>query len=393
MNKKNNILKYKKVLTIVSVYDIDGIVDNYLIYYLSSLKSVSSRIIIVVNGILTDKGKKRLNSITNEIYIRKNQGFDFGAYRDVIQNYLQKDELDKYQELILCNDTCFGPFVPFKNIFLQMEREDLKFWSINYIDDLLLPHFQSYFMVFRKEAIRLVLNFLEKEVDDKVTYMPYAHGYEHALSELILKSDISTDFYTSKMESSYDIDIFGAPDYAIKYLEFPFLKRKVFSESLYHRENCLEALRLIKENFKYPLPYILENVNRIYHKDFGNKIEGPYSTNIYTFQKNYTSREEVIAFCEKYEKIYLYGNGYLSVLFMARFRRYMKEFGGYIVSDEYYKENLYKKEQIYPLSYIEENVPIIVTLMKDSSLEVVDKVRRRKNILFLSIKQEDIFES
>lgn len=386
MKKKQKTAEYKKTLAIVSLYDPDGIVDNYIIFFLSSLKNVVDRMIVAVNGKVTEEGKRKLKMVTDEIYIRKNTGFDFGAYKDVLENYMAYQEIAVYKELILCNDTCFGPLISFKDIFARMCSADIKVWSINYIDDVLLPHFQSYFMIFREEAIELVLRFLHCEVDSTETVMEQAHGYEHALSEVILQSGIKTDFYTSNIEMDHNIDIFGAPDYAIKNLGFPMLKKKILSEEICQKENCVEALRLISQEGKYPLNYILETGERVYHRDFSKEVNNTYLSEIRTFEKNDTTRERVIEFCHKYKKIYVYGNGYMSVLFMARFRRYMNEFLGYIVSDECYKNSTCKGDPIYPLSQIDKDMPIIVALMKESSIQVMDKIKDRKKVLFLSIK-------
>lgn len=375
---------HRDSLAIMSIYDPDGIIDDYIIFYLLSLKTVTNRIVVVVNGKLTNSGRHKLNSITEEIYIRENTGFDFGAYKDVLENYLKCEDVIQYQELILCNDTCFGPLIPFTDIFSKMNIEDLKVWSINYIDDLLLPHFQSYFLVFRDETIEIMLNFLHNEVDSKTTELTQAHGYEHGLSEVLLMNHIKSGFYTFKYQKNYNIDIFKAPDHAIKSLGYPMLKKKAFSQEFYIKENCMEALRLIEEKTEYPLEYIRKNVKRIYHRDIPKKIEKSYLTCLYTFGGNQTKREDVIEFCEKYKKVFVYGNGYMSKLIMARFRRYMNEFGGYIVSDEFYKEDSYKGEKIYPLSCIDREIPIIVALMKESTMQVMEKMYKRENVLFLS---------
>lgn len=375
----------KKTLAIAVFYDPDGIADDYFIYFLSSLKSIADRLIVVVNGKLAE-GEDRLADVADDIYVRQNTGFDFGAYRDAAENYLKPGEMEGYEELILCNDTCFGPFVPFKDIFLKMSGRGLKFWSMNYVEDLLLPHFQSYFMVFREEAISFVLKFLHKEVDDRAVDMAQAHGYEHGLSEEIMGSGLKTDYYTSGIHGYHDIDIFGAPDYAMKKLGFPFLKKKCFSRDFGRRENCLEALRMVCEEGKYPVRLILECVRRIYGAEFPEEeIKMPHLSDISVFEKNAVSGKAVIQFCRQYKKVYVYGNGYVSALFMARFRRYMEEFGGYVVSDEYFVNGIYKGDKVYALSYIGKDVPLIIALGKESSWQVADKVRGRKNVMFLSI--------
>ncbi|MCX4339242.1 MAG: hypothetical protein OSJ72_06310 [Lachnospiraceae bacterium] len=378
------------MLAIVSAYDRDGIIDNYLIFYLTLLKRVANRLVVAVNGKLTMAGEERLMAVADEIYCRPNVGFDFGAYKDVLENYLKPGELEQYQELILCNDTCYGPFVPFEDIFARMRENSPEFWSMNYIEDPLLPHFQSYFMVASGRGICLVRDFLLQEVDSDTGNPIEACGYEHGLSEVILSSGIKTDYYTSKAEGHHDLDIFAAPDYVMKLLGLPLLKRRAFSSELAMKDNCRRAIQMIVAQGTYPLSYILENVGRIYHEDFSDILQHSYVTEMSFFEKNYVSRQEVISFCKDHKKIYLYGNGYMSILFMARFERYMNAFGGYVVSDEYYEEKPDKKEQIYRLSQIEKESPLIVAMTSKVAIQIVDRIRDRKNILFLSIDPEII---
>lgn len=380
----------KETLAIVSIYDRDGIIDEYLIFYLASLRVIADCLIVAVNGELTQGGREKLMTVADEIYLRPNTGFDFGAYKDVIENYLRAEELKHYNKVILCNDTCYGPFVSFENIFVQMRERDAEFWSMNYIEDPLLPHFQSYFMVFAGSAIGLLADFLENEVDSGIVNPIQACGYEHGLSEIILSSGIRTDYYTSDVKEYHDLDIFGAPDYALELLGLPLLKRRAFSDELSFKDNCRRALHMVAKRGSYPIAYILENVYRIYHHDVSKALQKSYITEMSFFEKNYTSREEVIAFCQEHKKVYLYGNGYMSVLFMARFQRYMNVFGGYVVSDEYYVETLDQTKQVYKLSQIDLEAPLIVAMTEKVATQIADRVKERKNVLFLSINPEGI---
>lgn len=108
-----------KRLGIFVFYDKDGIVDNYIDYLLEDLSKSLSDLIIVVNGILNDNGKKIFLRYTDRIVIRKNIGFDAGAYVDILLNYIGQENLKKWDELILCNDTFYGPFIPFSDIFAR----------------------------------------------------------------------------------------------------------------------------------------------------------------------------------------------------------------------------------------------------------------------------------
>ena len=59
--------EYKGSLAIMSVYDPDGIIDDYIIFYLTSLKTVADRIIVVINGKLNVSGEHKLRTVTDEI--------------------------------------------------------------------------------------------------------------------------------------------------------------------------------------------------------------------------------------------------------------------------------------------------------------------------------------
>lgn len=65
-----------KRMGIFFVYDKDGIIDEYIVYLLNSLKNFMDRLIVVSNGLLTSGSKEKLKRITDEILIRDNTGFD-----------------------------------------------------------------------------------------------------------------------------------------------------------------------------------------------------------------------------------------------------------------------------------------------------------------------------
>lgn len=102
-------------------YDKEGIVDEYVEFLLKELCRCLSSLVIIINGNVSVKGRLILEKYTDEIYIRDNKGFDGGAYKDVLINMLGWSRIQKYDELVLCNDTFYGPFVSFESIFNDME--------------------------------------------------------------------------------------------------------------------------------------------------------------------------------------------------------------------------------------------------------------------------------
>lgn len=376
----------ESVMAVMSVYDAEGIIDDYVLYYLNLLRKVTDRVIVIVNGYVGAEGKERLQSVADDIFIRPNRGFDFGAFKDVMKNYLPDTIWNDYQEIILCNDSCFGPFVPFEEIFHTMRGRNLEFWSINYRDNILIPYFESYFMVFSGRALGLLKSFLDEVVNGDVMDMTCAQGYEHDLSESVMQQGILAGCYTSGQERYPNLDIYRAPDYAVEYLGLPLLKKKCFSQEMIEKENCYAALEWIKKNTDYPIEYIERAVQRNYAFRIRKEdIERKHESRPHYFWKFYVSWEELISYCREHERVYIYGKGYLSTFITAHFRRYMNEFGGYIVSDEYYTKEMEADETVLPLSAVGKDAPIIVALLEERTREVSGVLEGWNNVVWLSV--------
>ena len=143
-----------KRLCIFCFYDSKGIVDKSVEYLLGELTLNSDRLVIVVNGNIEDDSKKTIETYSKDIVVRENAGYDAGAYKFAIFKYLKIEEVRQYDELILCNDTFIGPFVPFKDIFATMGKRECDWWAINGVNWKFLPDIQSYFWVFNKSIIQ-----------------------------------------------------------------------------------------------------------------------------------------------------------------------------------------------------------------------------------------------
>lgn len=152
-------------LAIFQCHDKDGIIDDYIPYLLNDLKECLSRLVIVVNGFLTTEGRAKLQTLTKDVFVREDAGFDAAAWKEGMIDYLGWEEVAKYDELILLNDTFFGPFYPFRQVFEEMDKKPVDFWGLTVhgempiegINKKLCPypmwptHIQSYFLVIRKQ--------------------------------------------------------------------------------------------------------------------------------------------------------------------------------------------------------------------------------------------------
>lgn len=129
-------------------YDKDDLVQEYVHYYLKELHNVAQKIVFVTVSTISNEDVEKLQRFNVEVVRRENIGYDFYSYKVGIAQL----ELDGYDELIICNDSVFGPIFPMKSIFKSMQNRVCDFWGIT-DSDLIAHHLQSYFLVFRKSVL------------------------------------------------------------------------------------------------------------------------------------------------------------------------------------------------------------------------------------------------
>lgn len=144
-----------KRFAIYLFYDKDGIVDDYITYFLERFKPFTAKLWIVVNGKLTEEGRQKLLPFADKILVRQNTGFDAWAYKYALETY-GYDKLPEFDELILCNYTFYGPFWPLENLFADMDRTPCDWWSLfkwYEQDPIEYQHMPSFWTVYRKSLL------------------------------------------------------------------------------------------------------------------------------------------------------------------------------------------------------------------------------------------------
>jgi rhamnosyltransferase len=110
-------------------YDPRGMVDDYVVYKLERLRAFADHLFVVVNGDLTDEGRARLEPLADTVWQRPNVGFDVWGYKEALAEF-GRDRLAEYDELLLMNNTWFGPVNPFEPVFERMDAQPLDFWGM-----------------------------------------------------------------------------------------------------------------------------------------------------------------------------------------------------------------------------------------------------------------------
>lgn len=110
------------------VFDRRGMIEEYVEYALRGLRDDAEHILVVVNGALSAEGRERLEGVADDILVRPNEGFDIAGHKAGLDHL--GDRLAEYDEIVLTNDTWFGPVRPYRPVFERMDAQDVDFWGM-----------------------------------------------------------------------------------------------------------------------------------------------------------------------------------------------------------------------------------------------------------------------
>ena len=260
-------------LVIYVVYDRRGDVGDYVVYALAALRQHAARILVVVNGSLTDAGRTKLADVTDEILVRPNEGFDIGAHRDALHHV--GSGIDAFDEVILANDTWYGPIREFGPVFERMDSRTVDFWGMTehpeqipnpFTGGGVLPrHLQSFWIAVRKRM------FLSLDWRTYWAELPVIATYNDAI---LLHEAVFTKYFDDRGFSS-DV-AFPASDYPSEHAAIfhadllvrdgcPLLKRRtLFHHPTFLLRHAIIGRDLVAEadSFGYPIGLIYDDLAR-----------------------------------------------------------------------------------------------------------------------------------
>ncbi len=342
-----------KRLAIFSYYDPAGAIRQSSLELVKELNCAAAKLIIVVNGHLENKAP--FSEITDAIVFRQNTGYDVGAYHEIIMSPGFLEEVKAYDELIFCNSSFFGPFIPLKEIFEKMESSECDFWGISSSEKNLVHHIQSYFLVFRKSIASgdFLQDYFKAFVHPgKMDYADVCNVFENGLCGYLLENGFSFNAYKRDIAC----DCYFNPYGSLALDGLPILKKKIFEKDFFDRQQVLAALHFIKEQYHYDVNCILEEAVsrygiRIEESDLSKEVSVILKTD---FHQNALLKDwkEIKSFIDKNNGIYIYGNGYDAAhVFNSFFFTYLNPgFSGFITCTDI--RSGYMKE--YPVTSLEE---------------------------------------
>lgn len=374
----------KKRVCIFSYYDSDGKVGNDTIELIKQIKKNVDYVIFVSNG---NVDCTMLVDITNYILIRENAGMDAGAYKMAMLKY---DYLiSKCNELIFCNSTFFGIFVPLEVIFEDMYRKKCDFYGLvpwrTDGDD----YIQSYFLIFNEVVFKSseFKRYFEKYINEKTnSYVEVCCYFERELQYYLKKRGFKSDTYVSEnMPSPYEYP------YELLSKGVPIMKKKCFDKNYNYcsREELLNCLLYIHLYLNYNIEFIISWINEKWKWGITKEEVINHKVKKYKYAPNIISsdRNDLELFYNCNKKIYIYGAGKraLRLLETLQFNNMTSKIRGIFVSD---KVDIYKKIEGFPIyqydeNMIEEGSGIIVALNTYNSEEVSKKIKY-DNVLYLT---------
>jgi rhamnosyltransferase len=262
-------------ICLFSFYDEQGIVDDYVIFFLRELGRFVENIIFYSNGPLSQSAEIALRGIVSEVILRPNEGFDVLAYKEGLER-IEFDREGLYDEVLMVNHTCYGPVYPFSELFTEMEGRTCDFWGVTAHMEMTpnpftgtgkLPyHLNSNFIVVRRNMLQSK-SFRQywDDIKGNATYESAVLGHEAVFTEHFTKLGYVVDSYLDcrKYGTHYpamlDID-----ETLID--RNPLLKRRAF----FHDPRFLEhyagdlprALHILEQTSDYDRSLIWRNVVR-----------------------------------------------------------------------------------------------------------------------------------
>jgi len=276
-------IKNIKRLVIYFFFDREGIVDDYIPVILKDIYNNVSELFIVVNGEIDNTGINKFRTLTQNILIKENKGFDVGGYKAVFDWYGWQ-ELKKFDEIILMNFTIMGPIYPFKEMFNIMDKKDIDFWGITLFHGSsfdpfgktkcgYLPlHLQSHFIAVRNDMLTNGDFQLYWETMPEITSYEESICLHEAIftkkfEELGFRWDVYVD--TRDLMDYCDYPLLDLPLKLVKDKRCPVIKRRSFFQNYDHYlgktngEASIDLLDYIREKKLYDVNLIFDNILRL----------------------------------------------------------------------------------------------------------------------------------
>lgn len=286
-----------KRAVIFAHYDRDNLLDDYVLYYLTQLRSICEWLVFVTTANISRDAIDDLNDICCKVIVRDNAGHDFMSYKVGLECL----NVREFDELVLCNDSVYGPIYPLVNMFEKMKNSDCSFWGVTQSFEI-SHHIQSYFLVFRKDVLtsscfpefwKNVARFNNREqiiINNEI-------GLSRVLIEKGFKAKVFVDYKPRCSDLLREMNFLGLFSIKIMYLlkilfnrgcgkcnvthlfwsvivlryKMPFMKVDLLRDNYLHLSNLAQYKEMIlKTGSDYPVDLIEKHLLRMANKSLAS---------------------------------------------------------------------------------------------------------------------------
>ncbi len=269
-----------RTLVLFAHFDLQGVVDPYVVYYLEALHRLNATIILVSGSpSITENSVAPIRHLCAGIYTRRTLSLDFGSWH-LGWNILKESgwTLDQFDRFVLANDSVFGPLYPIEEMWDSFHGADM-YGAIESLEQV--RHLQSFFLAW--DLNRRTRPFLEdfwNGFEYTVNKWELIKKYELGLSVrarqagLVTKPFLSAETIQKARKESPEYDY--APcfvergnstlffwDGLIEKFRFPFLKASLPRYNYPWHDTLRSLDEFIETHTPYPAKLIRSNVERL----------------------------------------------------------------------------------------------------------------------------------
>ena len=318
-------------LCIYVIYDKQQKINPYIGTVLCELRKFATDIIVVCNFDKIAEGEEYIYPYATDVYFRDNIGFDAGAYKDALINFVTWNKALSYDELLLTNDTYFGPIYPFDKMFIQMDNKQCDFWGITrhpkvHIEGIgdFEEHIQSFFLnlkaqVFHSKYFRRFWDEYEYMDDKERTIVNFEIGINTYLSGNGFKACAYMDDCHLPFMEKTNINPYSRFAYElISEAKVPIIKKTNFYGKNRWLINTFMAMEYIEQNTDYDTSLIKNYIFEYQRKG----LIGPYF--------DFKAMGEFVA---EHSKKYIYGCGIWGQITADYFKKMGWEYECFLVTE------------------------------------------------------------
>lgn len=172
-------------------YDPDGLIADYVVRYLDGLYELGiEEVYFCSDSEIELKEQIKLPERTKFVKGSRHGEYDFGSWKRCLLAFEHEQgtrDLHEFDELVLCNDSCYGPLFSLRAMFETMRNKDCDFWGVTQVE-FSEKYYPSFFLVMRSSVLAapFFIRFL-KSIEPFTEKRLYCQKYEEGLYRLLKK--------------------------------------------------------------------------------------------------------------------------------------------------------------------------------------------------------------